>query len=381
MLWNSINLIWMRPRAVRPEELAAVAADGGASRPLRSVENGLGVLPICVLDMVCRLMEPVRNDRFHLLTIVVIDPCEEPRSKCYDGYCEVSVPWNMEGFSERDDLSKKQEIVLILEAGLRMMSREYDVDSSSALDACRMVREVGYRNVWMMGRKRSKEGMEAVVTAECSTEQTVVTLAVFQKRGQLIRRERVVDLGPESGGLKQQYLSELLWEGGEVILRGKFGFEYRLDVLAGERGRVRYALRPYEQVGSIIVGFLGPAMVPWAVGREPKEVLYDGSRVVGQIFEDMRVWFSQEGKCVRVDFSGSADLRCGGAAVLGRTFEEIVAELREIDEDAEVRESAVVSKGLGLTIVCQNGESGLVDEAHVYCVKSWATKCAEMFED
>ncbi len=189
MLWNSINLIWMRPRAVRPEELAAVAADGGASRPLRSVENGLGVLPICVLDMVCRLMEPGRNDRFHLLTIVVIDPCEEPRSKCYDGYCEVSVPWNMEGFSERDDLGKKQEIVLILEAGLRMMSREYDVDSSSALDACRMVREVGYRNVWMMGRKRSKEGMEAVVTAECSTEQTVVTLAVFQKRGQLIGRE------------------------------------------------------------------------------------------------------------------------------------------------------------------------------------------------
>ena len=76
------------------------------------------------------------------------------------------------GFFDLDDLGKKREMVMILEAGLRAMGREYGVDPSSALDACRKVKEAGYRNVWMLGRKRSKGGAEAVVTAECSTERT-----------------------------------------------------------------------------------------------------------------------------------------------------------------------------------------------------------------
>lgn len=61
--------MWLR--AVRPEGLAPVASGEGASRPLRTVENGLGVLPVYVLDMVGRLMESVRNDKFHLLAIAV----------------------------------------------------------------------------------------------------------------------------------------------------------------------------------------------------------------------------------------------------------------------------------------------------------------------
>ena len=48
-------------------------------------------------------------------------------------------------------------------------------------------------------------------------------LSVFQKQGQLVRQVVVVDLGPESGGLKQQYLAELLWDDDEVVLRGKYG--------------------------------------------------------------------------------------------------------------------------------------------------------------
>lgn len=176
MLWNSINLVWMRPRTAKPADLAAVAADEGVDRPLRTAENGLGVLPICVLDM-------------------------------------VSVPWNMDGFSERDGLGKKQEIALILEAGLRTMNREHGVDASSTLNACQMTREVGYRNVWVLEHKRPEEEMEAVVTAECVTERTTVTLTVFQKRGQLIRQERVVDLRSGPGGLKRLHLSELLWGG------------------------------------------------------------------------------------------------------------------------------------------------------------------------
>lgn len=56
---------------MRPEGLAPVASGEGASRSLRAVENGLGVLPVYVLDMVGRLMESVRNDKFHLLATAV----------------------------------------------------------------------------------------------------------------------------------------------------------------------------------------------------------------------------------------------------------------------------------------------------------------------
>lgn len=379
MLWNSINLIWMRPRTVGPEESAVDDASEEGVHLRRTVENGLGVLPVCMLDMVCRLMDPVRNDKFHLLAIDVIDPDDEPRSKCYDGYCEISIPWCMEGFFDLDDLGKKREMVMILEAGLRAMGREYGVDPSSALDACRKVKEAGYRNVWMLGRKRSKGGAEAVVTAECSTERTTVILSVFQKQGQLVRQVVVVDLGPESGGLKQQYLAELLWDDDEVVLRGKYGFEYRLDMLSDTRGRVCYSLRPYESVGSIILGFSGPTTTPWAIGEAPREILYDGDCISGQVFANVRTRFSHEGKCVRVDFFGSADLQCCGISVLGRVFEEVVRELRAVDGDVVVRGSMAASRKFGLTIVSRDEGLGLVDEASVYCLEAWEAEGAKVF--
>ena len=379
MLWNSINLIWMRPRTAGPEESAMDDVNEESGRLRRTAENGLGVLPVCMLDMVCRLMEPVRNDKFHLLTISVIDPDDEMRSKCYDGCCEISIPWCMEGFFNHDDLGKKREIVMLLEAGLRAMDREYRVYPSSALDACRKVKEVGYRNVWMLGRKRSKGGAEAVVTAECSTERTVVTLSVFQKQGQLVRQEVVIDLGPEAGGLKQQYLAELLWEDDEVVLRGKYGFEYRLDLLSATRGRVRYGLRPYESVGSIILGFSGPTTIPWAIGEAPREVLCDGDCISRQVFANVRTRFSREGKCTRVDFFGSADLQCCGISVIGRAFEEVVRELCAVDGNVVVRGSMAASGKFGLMIACRDEKLGLVDEASVYCLEAWEAEGAKMF--
>lgn len=163
-----------------------------------------------------------------------------------------------------------------------------------------------------------------------------------------------------------------------MVLRGKFGFEYRLDVMAGEERRVRYALRPCGHVGSSILDFLALAVVLWDVGRAPEEVLYEEGRVARQAFRNMRAWFSQEGKCVRVDFFGSADLRCGGVPVIGGMFGEIMGALHEIDEDVVVRRCVVASKGLGLAVICRIGESGLIDEAHVCCMESCAAGCAEM---
>lgn len=347
MLWKWINVVW--DRTVDPEKRKRLLLDGvdpaEADAQLygeAATERGpFNIMSTCVTGMIQRLMAPVRNDRFHLLTISCDSYSEETSVSCYDGYCQVSIPWDLSGFYDLDDYQKKKVIVDIVEAGLDVLEANGIVPVASPRKACAIVREVGYQSIWVVNEKRSASKLKASAIADSNTERLLVWLYVFGKGGQMMGRFLMAETGPEMVHVRNSYAKSMAWTGEALSITSEDGFGFAWDPSFDCPGFRFYEIVPRERAGAIRLGM--PSCI---AGRRVGALAVEEASVNGlvrrQVYEGVELGFDDNQKCTSIVFGAGSHPRLRGAELIGLSRREVRA-LLVAEGDDPIDEPGLVS--------------------------------------
>lgn len=148
--------------------------------------------------------------------------------ECFDGFCPILVPYNIEQFLEYPDNRKKVETLELLKSSLDFVIVEKNWDPTPFREAYERVKELSYINEFIWGKPKfsPNKKYKAEVTCNHDLYHFTIKIVIKEKKGQVLFEKEVVSTKPDEL-IYDRFLGHLKWlSDDEVALYEKYSERY-----------------------------------------------------------------------------------------------------------------------------------------------------------
>lgn len=148
--------------------------------------------------------------------------------ECFDGFCQVLVPYNVEEFLKYPDNKKKVEILELLKNSLDFVIREKNWDPDPFQEAYERVKELNYINEFIWDKPKFSPNRKYKAEVICNHDLYDFTLKIVIKdrNGKILHEKEIVSTEPDEL-IYDRFLGHLQWiSDDEIALYEKYSKRY-----------------------------------------------------------------------------------------------------------------------------------------------------------
>lgn len=131
---------------------------------------------------------------------------------CFDGFCQVLVPYNTQEFLEYPDNKKKIEILELLKNSLDFVIREKNWDPNPFQEAYERVKELNYINEFIWNKPKLSPNKKYKAEVHCNHDlyDFTIKMVIKDRKDKVLLEKKIVSTEPDEL-IYDRFLGHLMW--------------------------------------------------------------------------------------------------------------------------------------------------------------------------